>query len=49
MAKPQHLFSHKEAICNKKIYQFVKTLMNVERSFRGCPELIRPYVCNKIH
>ena len=33
MAKPQHLLSHKEAICKKKIYQFLKTLMNVERSF----------------
>ena len=33
MVKPQHLLSHKEAICKKKIYQFLKTLMNVERSF----------------
>ena len=33
MAKPQHLLSHKEAICKKKCYQFLKTLMNVERSF----------------
>ena len=32
MAKPQHLLSHTKAIC-KKIYQFLKTLMNVERSF----------------
>ena len=33
MAKPQHLLSHTEAICKKKIYQFLKPLMNVERSF----------------
>ena len=32
MAKPQHLLSHTKAIC-KKIYQFLKTLMNVERLF----------------
>jgi len=33
MAKPQHLLSHTEAIYKKKIYQFLKPLMNVERSF----------------
>ena len=31
MAKPQHLLSYTEAICKKKIYQFLKSLM--ERSF----------------
>ena len=33
MAKLQHLLSHKETICKKKIYQFLNPLMNVERSF----------------
>ena len=33
MVKPHHLLSHIEAICKKKIYQFLKPLMNVERSF----------------
>ena len=33
MAKLQHWLSHTETICKKKIYQFLKPLMNVERSF----------------
>ena len=33
MSKLQYVLSHTETICKKKIYQFLKTLMNVERSF----------------
>ena len=33
MANPRHLLNHTETICKKKIYQFLKPLMNGERSF----------------